>query len=128
MSRPYKPHNRPARSRATRRSPAGLGFAAWLLATEMLERLHDGGLFDLVDSARIIERARDDVDGFSAFVTAENLSSASEALGRLHVSWLRRHPGVPAEFADPQARRLPPEEQVEPAVRHEPDHKSPGCR
>jgi hypothetical protein len=124
MSRPYKPLNRsPARSRATRRSPAGLGFAAWLLATEMLERLHDGGLFDLVDGARIIERARNDVDGFSAFVTAENLSSASEALGRLHVSWLRRHPGMPPEFSDLQARPLPPEEQAEPADQHEPDIK-----
>jgi hypothetical protein len=89
----------------------------------MLERLHDGGLFDLVDGARIIERARNDVDGFSAFVTAENLSSASEALGRLHVSWLRRHPGVPAEFSDPQARRLSSEEQAEPADHNEPDQK-----
>src|SRR5215218_7272459 len=105
MSPPRKqPSRSPARARATRRSPAGLGFAAWLLATEMLERLHDGGVFDLVDGARVIERARDDLDEFSAFVTGENLSSASAALGRLHVAWLRRHPGVPELPPGPDQR------------------------
>jgi len=120
MSRPYKPSNNPltrspaARAKAARRSPAGLGFAAWLLATEMLERLHDGGLLDLVDGARIIERARNDVDDYSAFVTPENLASASEALGRLYVTWLRRHPGMSSGSSVLQARRPTPEEQDEP--------------